>query len=194
MGYGRLRDGQHRHRFPGNLCSITISFTTKKSLFPEGNKDRKYISAVPPCLPQTYGRSVTVPTHRLPGNAGIASEDTWDFSRSPCPQRPICEIAFRSPLSYGELSVDALSALLPPQWFLYRLCLLYNNCVPLSSSNFRRPRTQNTHGKPPLWKCRMWNSECKMQNAECRMVVCLRHELKIAQYETGYHFIQLHKV
>jgi len=53
-----------------------------------------------------------VPTHRLPHNAGIASEDTEE-ALSPCPRRPICRSAFRPALSSAGLSVDALSALLP---------------------------------------------------------------------------------
>ena len=85
--------------------------------------------------------SITVPTHRLPVNAGIASEDTLDYSISPCPQRPICEIAFRSALSSAELSVDALPALLPPQWFQTMLCLLYTKSVRLSRTILRQRRT-----------------------------------------------------
>ena len=40
-----------------------------------------------------------VPTHRLPVNAGNASEDTQGDPFSHCPLRPICCPAFRSALS-----------------------------------------------------------------------------------------------
>ena len=41
-----------------------------------GNKDRKGISAVPPCLQDVLLPLIPVPTHRLPVNAGNASIDT----------------------------------------------------------------------------------------------------------------------
>ena len=41
-----------------------------------GNKDRKGISAVPPCLQDVLLPLIPVPTHRLPVNAGNASKDT----------------------------------------------------------------------------------------------------------------------
>ena len=40
---------------------------------PKGSKDRKHFSAVPPCLPPARPL-MTMPTHRLPHNAGNASE------------------------------------------------------------------------------------------------------------------------
>ena len=66
---------------------------------------------------------MTAPTRRLPDNAGIASEDTRGIPLSLCPQRPICCSAFRPALSSAGLSVDALAALLPLQWF--KLCYAF---------------------------------------------------------------------
>ena len=56
----------------------TILFLQMKKVLvlPWENKDRKSISAVPPCLPKKFGHLSPVPTHRLPVNAGKASEDT----------------------------------------------------------------------------------------------------------------------
>ena len=111
---------QGRHRFPGCLIR-TRPFKIKNPCSPiQGSKDRNAISAVPPCLPEYSDRLMTAPTRRLPVNAGIASEDTEDFSRSLCPRRPICCSAFRPALSSAGLSVDALAALLPLPWF--KLC------------------------------------------------------------------------
>ena len=41
---------------------------------PMGNKDRKYISAVPPCLPEIPTTLATVPTHRLPLTQAIRQQ------------------------------------------------------------------------------------------------------------------------
>ena len=117
------------------------SFQQKSPCSPKGTRTEKTISAVPPCLPEIRPLC-TVPTHRLPVNAGIASEDTLESSISPCPQRPICRSAFRSALSSAVLSVDALPVLLPLQWFaVLKLCLLYNKGVRLSSTIFHQWRT-----------------------------------------------------
>ena len=106
------------------LSHKNTSFQNKKSLLPiQGSKDRNAISAVPPCLPEYSDRLMTAPTRRLPDNAGIASEDTRGIPLSLCPQRPICCSAFRPALSSAGLSVDALAALLPLQWF--KLCYAF---------------------------------------------------------------------
>ena len=98
------------------------------------------------------GRSVTVPTHRLPVNAGIASEDTLEASISLCPQRPLFEIAFRSPLSNGELSVDALSALLPPQWFLYQVMPVIQQLCAFVKHQFS-PSADTKRPQYPVGEC-----------------------------------------
>ena len=54
---------------------------------------------------------------------------------------PLYRIAFRSALSFAELSVDALPALLPPQWFWDMLCSLYTIGVRLSRTFLRAMRT-----------------------------------------------------
>ena len=104
---------------------------SKKSLFPEGNKDRKYNF----CGTTLFAGKPTArpaPTRRLPSNAGNASEDTQAHALSLCPRRPICCPASRFPLSFGKLSVDALAALLPRLWFaVLKLFPLYtkSNCL-----------------------------------------------------------------
>ena len=55
-----------------------LSRKNKKVLAPPtgGTRTELTNSAVPPCLPIANRPLSTVPTHRLPNNAGIASEDT----------------------------------------------------------------------------------------------------------------------
>ena len=102
----------------------------KMSSFPCGNKDRKYDFCGTTLFAGKLRPLCPVPTHRLPVNAGIASEDTLASAISPCPRRPICCSAFRAPLSYGALSVDALTALLPRPWFI----LCYDCYTPFVSA------------------------------------------------------------
>ena len=134
---------------PGKLLHHSHSSLRKQKVLvpPEGNKDRKnnfcgttlFAGKIRPLCP--------VPTHRLPVNAGNASEDTEDESCSPCPQRPICCPAFRPALSCAELSVDAPAALLPLLWFQVMLCPLYSRGADLSSIIFL------TAGICPYDKC-----------------------------------------
>jgi len=78
-----------RHTIVFPVISLTYAFLlsriTKKSLFPEGNKDRKDFFCGTTLFAGKSDRSVTVPTHRLPVNAGIASEDTLDEIHFPLP-------------------------------------------------------------------------------------------------------------
>ena len=69
-------------------------------------------SAVPPCLPEYSDRSTEVPTHFLPDNAGIASEDTKDAPFS-LPSAAHLLLRFSPRSQPPGLSVDALAALLP---------------------------------------------------------------------------------
>ena len=102
------------------LSHKNTSFPNKKVLTPPYRGARTEIQFLRYHLAcRRYSdRLMTAPTRRLPVNAGIASEDTEDDSRSPCPQRPICCSAFRPALSSAGLSVDALAALLPRPWFM----------------------------------------------------------------------------
>ena len=123
--------GKHRQRI--------LSFPRiKKSLFPEGNKDRKYNF----CGTTLFAGKPTArpaPTRRLPSNAGNASEDTQAHALSLCPRRPICCPASRFPLSFGKLSVDALAALLPRLWFaVLKLFSLYTKSNCLSRTFFKK--------------------------------------------------------
>lgn len=56
--------------------------------------------------------------------------------RSPRPQRSICRAAFRPGLSNPGLSVDALTALLPPHWFDHVWLFLIKLQVYLFVKNF----------------------------------------------------------
>ena len=113
-GFLAMTQVLRHHRFPGSFLIICLSpFGNEKSpCSPKGTRTENTFSAVPPCLPVKPTAQPAL-TRRVPGNAGNASEDTQDRSFSPCPRRPICCSAFRFPLSYGKLSVDALAALLP---------------------------------------------------------------------------------
>ena len=134
------------HRFPGSFFIIRLSpFGNEKSpCSPEGTRTEKTLSAVPPCLP-VKPTALPAPTRRLPGNAGNASEDTWDCARSLCPRRPICCSAFRFPLSYGKLSVDALAALLPRRWFVYQVTLFIHHPIPFVKHYFSRGTDKCAH-------------------------------------------------
>ena len=129
--------GQRHHRFPGNFFIIMILlFQIKKPSFPMGTRTEKtFLRYHLVC--RKIRPLCTVPTHRLPVNAGIASEDTLEKSISPCPQRPICCPAFRSALSPRNSLWMRIAVLLPLQWFCIRLCFLYYSCVRLSRTNFR---------------------------------------------------------
>ena len=76
------RIGQGRHRL--SVRFIRFPPNKKCPCSPKGNKDRKNISAVPPCLP-VFRPLCPVPTHRLPRNAGNASKDTRGASPFPLP-------------------------------------------------------------------------------------------------------------
>ena len=76
-------------------------------LFPIGNKDRKYISAVPPCLPVTRPlcNGANTPSAL---NAGNASVDTQGYSPFPLPSAAHLLLRFSLRSQLPELSVDAL--------------------------------------------------------------------------------------
>ena len=71
MRWGTVETVGLRHR----KSSLVIKTPpNEKALAPPGgSKDRKHFSAVPPCLPPARPL-MTMPTHRLPHNAGNASK------------------------------------------------------------------------------------------------------------------------
>ena len=75
----------------GILLHNAFSFQgNKKVLAPKsGNKDRKDTFCGTTLFAVLRRPLCPVPTHRLPVNAGIASEDTLPCGISPCPRRPI---------------------------------------------------------------------------------------------------------
>ena len=110
--------GQAHHRFPGSFLVIVKTPFNKKVLVPRREQGQKDNFCGTTLLAGNSGHSVTVPTHRLPVNAGIASEDTLGDPISPCPQRPIYCLAYRSALSSRNSLWMRFAVLLPPQWFL----------------------------------------------------------------------------
>ena len=94
-----------------------------------GTRTENTISAVPPCLPDCSGRSARCQHTGCPLTLAMRQK-ILRFPCSPCPRRPICCSAFRTPLSYGALSVDALAALLPRPWFI----LCYDCYTPFVSA------------------------------------------------------------
>jgi len=139
--------------FPRKLLGhCKTPFNKQKSpCSPKGTRTERQISAVPPCLPQIAATSITVPTHRLPVNAGIASEDTLGCPISPCPQRPICCPALRSALSprnslWMRLQLYfRLNGLFYDMPFIHQMCAFVKNFFspPADKNQYSRttPRT-----------------------------------------------------
>ena len=135
----QMRAGQACHRFPGSFFNIIHAPLQQKSpCSPKGTGTENTLSAVPPCLLIKISRLITVPTHRLPVNAGIASEDTLGDPSSPCPQRPIYCLAYRSALSSRNSLWMRFAVLLPPQWFAIEFSLLYRRFSCVSIENFEK--------------------------------------------------------
>ena len=116
--------------FPVIFSYHSTPFGNKKSLFPlwGTGTEKTFLRYHPAC--RECGRLTTVPTHRLPVNAGNASEDTLGNPISPCPRRPICCPAFRSALSCAELSVDALCSFTPASMVCYQVMpVIHHPCA-----------------------------------------------------------------
>ena len=143
-------------------------FGNKKVLVPlreQGQKD-KFLRYHLVCRPKN-GRSARCQHTGCPLTLALRQK-ILRFPVSLCPLRPICCPAFRSALSFAELSVDALTALLPLLRFSsMKLCSLYNKNVRLSRTILRQRRTGfNTPGQRPgpgqesgHW-CRRWGRNC----------------------------------
>ena len=131
------------HRLPGFFFIMLSPFRgTKKSLFPIlGNKDRK----------DNFCGTTLFAIHRMATSARcqhtgcpltLAMRQKI-LGLAPVPPAlggPLYRIAFRSALSSAELSVDALPALLPPQWF--RICYaLYTLPAPVCQGKIFQRRT-----------------------------------------------------
>ena len=80
--------------FTGILLHNHSPYIQKVPVLLAKNRDRKNTFCGTTLITVTYGHLCPVPTHRLPGNAGTASEDTKAQARSPCPRRPICPVRF----------------------------------------------------------------------------------------------------
>ena len=117
------------------------SLNAKSPCSPIGNKDRKDNFCGTTLFAGRSGRSARCQHTGCPLTLAMRRK-ILRFPRSPRPGRPICRSAFRSALSCAVLSVDALSALLPLQWFaVLKLWMLCNKSVRLSSTNFLELRT-----------------------------------------------------
>ena len=103
------------HRFPGNFFIICVSpFGNEKSpCSPKGTRTENTIFCGT-TLFAGKNRPLSRRQHAVcPVTLAMRQKILRKAFRSLCPRRPICCPAFRSPLSCGELSVDALAALLP---------------------------------------------------------------------------------
>ena len=113
-------------------------------------------------------------------NAGITSADTRENSLSLCPRRPIYCPAFRSALSFAELSVDALRSFTSASMVCLCMWLFNYTFVRLSRTFFhlRRKRlpfpaergkiNEMTGADPPAMCTEkerlLWNMEQKRQS------------------------------
>ena len=133
--------GQRHHRFPGNFFIIMILlFQIKKPSFPMGTRTEKTFLRYH--LVCRKNRPLcTVPTHRLPVNAGIASEDTLENPFPPALSGPFAAPLFAPLSAPGTLCGCALQFYFRLNGFGIKLCFLYYRCVRLSRTNFRHRRT-----------------------------------------------------
>ena len=118
---------------------MLLSRKNKKVLAPPigGTRTELTNSAVPPCLPFAKRPLCTVPTHRLPHNAGIASEDTWEHPFSlPSAAHLLLRFSPRSQLC-GTLCGCAGSFTSASSVCLLNLESLYTRKVRLSRTFFR---------------------------------------------------------
>ena len=103
-----------RHRKSSNFM---IFPPNKKALAPRmGNKDRRSILRYHLACRKS-ATSVTVPTHRLPLTQALRHRILGDFTPFPLPSAAHLLPRFSLRSQLPELSVDALTVLLPRLWF-----------------------------------------------------------------------------
>ena len=124
-----------RHRTVWSVISPLLPKNKKAPVPPYREQGQAINSCGTTLFAGKPGRLITVPTHRLPDNGGKPSR-ILGKRRSPRPQRSICRAAFRPGLSNPGLSVDALTALLPPHWFDHVWLFLIKLQVCLFVKNF----------------------------------------------------------
>ena len=111
MGRNSLEIYLRYHRFPGSFFMFLPPKYKNALVPPMGNKDRKFCGAT---LFAGINRPLCpVQTHRLPVNAGNASEDTEGTSSFSLPSAAHLLSRFSPRSQPPGLSVDALKALLP---------------------------------------------------------------------------------
>ena len=112
---------------------------TKNALVPYGNKDRKLCGAT---LFAGINRPLCpVPTHRLPVNAGNASEDTKAKPVLPALGGPFAAPLFAPLSALGNSLWMRLQLYFRVFGFLFKLCLLNTKSVFLSRTFFHTRRT-----------------------------------------------------
>ena len=84
-----VRTGHVHHRLPGFFFIIILLTYKKSPFFLRRTGTEKTFFCGTTLIAVQNGHLCPVPTHRLPVNAGNASEDTKACARSPCPRRPI---------------------------------------------------------------------------------------------------------
>ncbi len=116
--------------FPGSIHTVfPLSLQKISPCSPyRGTRTEKQISAVPPCLPDEPTASVRCQHTVCPVTLAMRRR-ILGKSCSPRPRRPICCPAFRSALSFAELSVDALYSFTPAsQVSIYDIHFIHDLC------------------------------------------------------------------
>ena len=138
---GGWRNGQACHRFPGSFLVILKTPFNKKALVPRREQGQKIHFLRYHLVCRKIRPLCTVPTHRLPVNAGIASEDTLENPFPPALSGPFAAPLFAPFSAPGTLCGCALQFYFRLNGFGIRLCFLYYSCVRLSRTNFLQRRT-----------------------------------------------------
>ena len=129
-----------------------------------GNRDRKYNFCGTTLLAGKSSRLITVPTHRLPVNAGNASEDTKASPFPPALCGPFAAPLFAPLSAPGTLCGCAIQLYFRFNGFVIKLCFLYTICDRLSSTNFHQ---RWTSGFPRGEAVKIGSSEPILTDEEC---------------------------
>ena len=131
-----VRTGHVHHRLPGFFFIINAPYIQKVPVLLAKNRDRKDNFCGTTLIAVQNGHLCPVPTHRLPVNAGIASEDTLPVGISHCPRRPIVPIRFSLRSQLCGALCGCASGFTPASKVYTMLCSLYLRCERLSRENF----------------------------------------------------------
>ena len=146
-----VRTGHVHHRLPGFFFIIILLTYKKSPFFLRRTGTEKTFFCGTTLIAVQNGHLCPVPTHRLPVNAGNASEDTQGKAPFPLPSAAHLLPRFSLRSQPPELSVDAhLQLYSRICGFINMLCFLYTICVHLSRTFLRLVWTSiNTPGRRP---------------------------------------------